>query len=67
MAGSRGLCEEGWMVPRPGFEPGSRAREARILGLAILPRHLGAPCGAAQLLDPGLPRPGVSMQRACIG
>ncbi len=26
------------LVPRPGFEPGSRARKARILGRAILPR-----------------------------
>ncbi len=26
------------VVPRPGFEPGSRARKARILGRAILPR-----------------------------
>gem|GEM_PF-3185363 len=30
----------GFVLLRPGFEPGSRAREARILGLAILPEHL---------------------------
>ena len=34
--GSRGGSPR--VVPRPGFEPGSRAREARILGRAILPR-----------------------------
>ena len=39
------------VVPRPGFEPGSRAREARILGRAILPR-LPAPAFSG-------PRPGL--------
>ncbi len=34
--GSRGGAPR--VVPRPGFEPGSRARKARILGRAILPR-----------------------------
>ncbi len=35
----RGTPRRLGLVPRPGFEPGSRAREARILGRAILPRH----------------------------
>ncbi len=34
--GARGKATR--VVPRPGFEPGSRARKARILGRAILPR-----------------------------
>ncbi len=34
--GARGPAPR--LVPRPGFEPGSRARKARILGRAILPR-----------------------------
>ncbi len=34
--GTRGRAPR--VVPRPGFEPGSRARKARILGRAILPR-----------------------------
>ncbi len=36
------------VVPPPGFEPGSRARKARILGRAILRRHEGTILVASQ-------------------